>query len=104
MNIGIAIKKVREELGFSQEKLSNVSGLSQTSISQIENGVTMPSRKTIEKICQALDVPEDVLYIMGIEGDGLPESRKRIFEQLYPKIKELAVQMLDERKQNLIAD
>jgi len=102
MNIGYAIRLVREEMGFSQEKLSSESGLSQTSISQIENGVTMPSKKTIEKISKALNVPEDVLYIMGIKGEDIPESRRQIVDQLLPKIKELAVQLMDERKREVI--
>jgi XRE family transcriptional regulator, regulator of sulfur utilization len=102
MNIGNAVRLVREEMGFSQEKLSTESGISQTSISQIENGVTIPSKKTIAKICKALDVTEDVLYITGILEGDIPESRKKIVEQLLPKIKELAMQMMEERKQKLI--
>ena len=104
MNIGFAIKTTRQYLDFSQEELSKKTGLSQTSISQIENGVKTPSRKTVEKICKALNVPEDILYILGIQGDDIAKSKKPMFEKLYPKIKELAIEMLDTRKRRLIAD
>jgi transcriptional regulator with XRE-family HTH domain len=94
MNIGIAIKTVRAELEISQEKLSELTGLSQTSISQIENGVKFPTKKSLGKICKALEIPEAVLYILGMDKADIPASRRKIFNDLYPDIKDLAIQIL----------
>jgi len=102
MDLGFAIKTARQYLDFSQEKLSEKTGLSQTSISQIENGVKAPSRKTIDKICKALYVPEDILYILGIQGEDISSKRKEMFQKLYPKIRELAIEMLDTKKKGLM--
>jgi transcriptional regulator with XRE-family HTH domain len=49
MNIGISIKNIRESSDMTQTELSELSGLSQTSISLIENGVKEPRKATIEK-------------------------------------------------------
>jgi len=97
MNIGIAIKIVRTELGLSQERLSQLTGLSQTSISQIENGVKSPTKKSLSKICKALEIPEAVLYILGMDKSDIPVSRRKIFNDLYPDIKELAMKILGKK-------
>lgn len=104
MNIGIAIKSVRNHLGISQEDLSMKTGISQTSISQIENGIKSPSKTTVSKICKTLQIPEAVLYIIGIENADIPASRKEIFDELFPQIKDLAVQIIGKRKSKLISD
>lgn len=102
MNIGIALKSVRNQLGISQEDLSKKTGISQTSISQIENGIKSPSKKTILKICSVLQIPEAVLYIIGMENSDIPNSRKEIFNELFPQIKELAVKIIGKQKSKLI--
>jgi transcriptional regulator with XRE-family HTH domain len=104
MNIGSAIRQVREGLGYSQEKLSDKTGLSQTSISQIENGVKTPSKKTIDKICKVLGVPADVLYILGIDVADIPKNKVKLYGQVYPKIKELADLFVNHRKKDLMVD
>lgn len=102
MNIGNAIKVVRTHYGLSQEDLSLKTGLSQTSISQIENGVKQPSKRSIIKICNTLEIPEAILYIIGIEDSDVPASRRKMFEKLYPDIKEIAVQIIGKRSSKLI--
>ncbi len=102
MNIGAAVKSIRNQYKLSQEELSIKSGLSQTSISQIENGIKQPSKKTIKTICSVLDVPEAVLYILGIEETDVPKSKKKIFQDLYPEIKNLASQIIGKKNSRLI--
>lgn len=47
---------------YSQVELSERTGLSQTSISQIESGAKNPSKKSVKKICEAFEIPEAILY------------------------------------------
>lgn len=54
--LGRKIRERRHELGYSQEKLGELTGLDRTYISGIERGVRNPSLKNIEKIAKALDV------------------------------------------------
>lgn len=88
--------------GLSQLELSDITGLSQTSISQIEGGIKSPSKKSIEKICKAFKIPEAVLYILGMDEQDIPAGKKKIFEALYPDIRELAVKLLSKKNAGLI--
>lgn len=94
MNIGKAIKVIRKELGVSQTDLSDQCGISQTSLSQIESGIKHPSPKTIKSICDALGVPEPLIYIIGIDDQDVPQDRKEIYEKLFPRIKKLTLDVL----------
>lgn len=102
MNIGHAIKQVRTHFGYSQVELSEATGLSQTSISQIESGVKNPSKRTIAAICKEFEIPEAILYVMGMEDTDVPASRKSAYKQLYPAMKDFAVQLLGNRKSKLL--
>lgn len=94
MDIGTAIKTVRTLRGLKQTDLSILIGISQTSISQIENGYKKPKSSTIRKICTALEVPEVVIYVLGMQGEDVPESKKAIFELLWPAMQELILQLI----------
>ncbi len=56
------IRAARALLGWNQEKLAQVSGLSQTGIARIENGTNRPNSQTLEKIRSAFD-KADVEFI-----------------------------------------
>jgi transcriptional regulator with XRE-family HTH domain len=83
-------------LGVSQEELSEKAGISQTSISQIENGKKNPSKKNIQKICKVLKIPEAILYVLAIESSDVPKDRKQIFDDVYPDLMELMGKILGE--------
>ncbi len=62
MRIEILIKKVREEKGITLSKLCELTGMSKGHLSRIENGETMPTILTIERIAVALKVDSKKLY------------------------------------------
>ena len=102
MNLGLAIKQVRQHLSVSQMELSQKTGISQTSISQIESGAKNPSKRSIAIICKKLGIPEAVLYVMGMESTDVPASRLEIYDKLYPAIKEMAVRLMPKSKSDLL--
>lgn len=102
MNIGNAIKQVRQHFEVSQVELSEKTGLSQTSISQIESGAKNPSKSSIKKICDAFEIPEAILYVMGMEDADVPVSRKHAYKELYPAMKDFAIQMIGKRKSKIL--
>lgn len=102
MNIGNAIKQVRQHFELSQVELRTMTGIAQTSISQIESGTKEPSKKTIERICAALEIPEMVLYVLGMESADVPSSRRGVYNELYPAMKDFAKQVLGKRKSALL--
>ncbi len=55
--LGANVRRIRERKGWSQDMLSEVSGLHRTYISGIERGVRNPTVTIVERIAEALDVP-----------------------------------------------
>lgn len=102
MNIGHAIREVRTHFGYSQVDLSEATGISQTSISQIEGGIKNPSKRTIKAICEVFEIPEAILYVMGMQDTDVPTSRKSAYKQLYPAMKDFAIQLMGNRKSKLL--
>ena len=53
------IKEIRIARGITQKRLSELTGLSQQHISEIERGKKNPTLKTLNKILEALEYVED---------------------------------------------
>ena len=104
MNLGKAIMSVRKQLGIKQYELSEMCGISQTSLSQIETGLKRPSPRTLKRICEALEIPDSVLYILGMQDTDIPESKKDIYALLFPSIKSLTLQMVSSRDSKVVED
>lgn len=57
------IKEIREEKGYSQEKLSELSGVSRNLIARLETGeLTSTSTNTLFKLAKALNVKVKTLF------------------------------------------
>ncbi len=72
MLIGDRIRAIREEKGLSQGDIESRSGLLRSYLSRVENGHTVPSVETLEKLARALEVP---LYQLFYEGEEPPKRR-----------------------------
>ena len=57
MVIGDKLKELRETKEFSQGDIEKRTGLLRCYISRVENGHTVPSVDTLEKMARALEVP-----------------------------------------------
>ena len=51
---GVVLKRLRNELGLSQEEMADISGFHRTYISLLERGLKSPSLDTIKRLCEAL--------------------------------------------------
>jgi len=54
--VGFNIRRIREERGFSQEKLAALADLHRAYVGQIERGEKNIGLKNLEKIAKALNV------------------------------------------------
>lgn len=70
MIIGLRLKKLREERKLSQGDIEKRTGLLRCYISRVENGHTVPSLETMERLAAALEIP---LYALFYDGDQPPE-------------------------------
>jgi len=69
MVIGKRLRQLREERSLSQGDIEKRTGLLRCYISRVENGHTVPSLETLEKLAAALQIP---LYHLFYEGDVPP--------------------------------
>ena len=58
----IMVRKIRIEIGLSGKELASISGISASHISDIENGIKIPSIVVICKLAKALGVPPGELF------------------------------------------
>jgi transcriptional regulator with XRE-family HTH domain len=77
MIIGTRLRSLREERKLSQGDIEKRTGLLRCYISRVENGHTVPSIDTLEKLAAALEIPLYQLFYEGDEPPPLPNLSKR---------------------------
>lgn len=69
---------MRERRNLTQEKLAKLTGLTQSTIAQIEKGKKDPSISTLKKIAEALDVHIAVLFASDdVHVFDMPRLRRK---------------------------
>ena len=69
MEIGIKIKELRIQKGFTQEELADKTGLSARTIQRIENGEVDPRIYTLSSIAEALDIAYEELIKEEVKAE-----------------------------------
>ncbi|MBZ5563875.1 MAG: helix-turn-helix domain-containing protein [Acidobacteriia bacterium] len=83
MVIGTRLKKLREDRNLSQGDIEKRTGLLRCYISRVENGHTVPSIETLERLAAAMEIPLYQLFYEGDEPPTLPNlSKRRTTEEL----------------------
>ncbi len=99
MDIGKRIRILRK---LNNQKLLNISqltGLSQPFISEIERGIKAPSIETLEKICTALGITLAEFFTDTQEQNRLPPEARQIInklDKLTPRQLKILNDVLDE--------
>ncbi len=70
MVISDRLRAIREQKDLSQGDIEKRTGLLRCYISRVENGHTVPSIETLEKMARALEVP---MYRLFYDGEAPPE-------------------------------
>jgi len=115
MVIGTRLRKLREEKSLSQGDIEKRTGLLRCYISRVENGHTVPSIETLERLSAALEIPLYQLFYEGDEPPPLPNlSKRRTTEELalagedpkdfrfFEKVKRLISRINDKDRQLLL--
>jgi len=77
MIVGDRLRALREEKKLSQGDIEKRTGLLRCYISRVENGHTVPTIETLEKMARALEVPLYQLFYDGEKPPVLPNLPKR---------------------------
>jgi len=91
MIIGIRLRKLREERKLSQGDIEKRTGLLRCYISRVENGHTVPSLETLERLSAAMEIPLYKLFYEGERPPDLPNLTQRTSTE------ELAMEMPTDR-------
>lgn len=78
--IGNRIRKFREELGISQKQLAEQIGVSNSRISNWEQGINRPDADILAKLCTALNVSPSSLLGVKLSTDELTEQERSVIK------------------------
>jgi len=78
--IGSRIRKYREENNLSQKQLAEKIGVSNSRVSNWEQGLNRPDADILAAICVALDVSPSLLLGIQVTGDELTEQERRVLK------------------------
>lgn len=76
--IGKRIRYYRELRGMSQKKLAALLGLSNSRVSNWEQGINRPDADTLVQLCKALEVSADELLEMEISNMQLTTQERAV--------------------------
>jgi transcriptional regulator with XRE-family HTH domain len=83
MVIGNRLRILRTDKKLSQGDMEHRTGLLRCYISRVENGHTVPSVDTLEKLARALDMP---LYRLLYDGETPPKPVRSRFKDVHDKL------------------
>ena len=78
MVISDRLRAIREQKDLSRGDIEKRTGLKRCYVSRVENGHTVPSIETLEKMARALEVPMYQLFYDGEEPPEIPSPPKGI--------------------------
>jgi transcriptional regulator with XRE-family HTH domain len=75
-SLGDYIREQRRSAQFSLRQLSDVAGVSNPYLSQIERGLRKPSAEILQQIARALRISAEALYVRAGILDAVEENRE----------------------------
>ncbi len=76
--IGNRIRKFREEQGISQKELAKRIGVSNSRISNWEQGINRPDADFLADLCRALNVSPSILLDVRLSPDDLNDQERKV--------------------------
>jgi len=84
--IGERLSELRKDLGYTQQELADMLGISKFSISSYENDKTTPDDDMKVKIAKQLNISMD--YLLGIADEPFPYKDDATIVRISPKLSE----------------
>ena len=91
MDIGSAIKAIRTKKKITQKDLALKCNISANALCSIEKNTSFPSKETINKICNALEIPVSYLLFFSISEEDVPENKLSIFNALKEPLQKILI-------------
>lgn len=94
MNLGSSIRKLRRQAGKTQGVFAMECKISQTYLSQIESNKKDPNLATLKCIAEKLNTSLPVLFFLSMDVEDVAESKKEVFMQIEPIVKNALNELL----------
>lgn len=89
MQLGRAIKRLREKNGLTQKELADKADVAQSYLSQIEGDKKVASLNVLERISDQLHTPLPVMFFLALEANDLSGPKKELAEEIGPEMRHL---------------
>jgi len=99
MTTGKIIKILRKEIYGNQEAFAKECNITQTYLSQIENDKREPHGDTLRIICDKLDIPVAVLYVLSGDLEHMSLEKRKAVEGIYNDLKQMILQLFPALKE-----
>ena len=103
MNIGVTIRAFRLQKGMSQGDIEKRTGLLRCYLSRVENGHTVPSLDTLQKIAIALDLPLSQFFAEDTPRDVSAATLSEDEIRFLTQVQRYASQLTDSDRRLLLA-
>ena len=97
-NLGESIRRIRQEKGLSQGEMQKRTGILRSYLSRVENGHTVPSFATLQRLASAMGVAlaDFFPHNDGISAPGDGEASSRYLQELKNFLPQLSPQQRTE--------
>jgi len=96
MDIGGRIKRFRESMGWTKTRLAQMSGVSQSFISDIESGKKTPTVEVLGRICDALGITLADFFSSDRQADLTDTRLIKAINKLSPGEREALIRYIEE--------
>ena len=91
-DFGKVISGIRKRKKMKQIEFAQMTGVPVTVLSKIENGKRIPSQKQVEKIAKAFNIPSQILRLLSLNVNEVPEDKRDFMVSTVNTIRELFVE------------
>lgn len=90
MKIGTILKEQRKLKNLTIKDLSNATGISRSYISYIEHDKREPNFEVINKICNVLGLPLELILLKSVEIDKIKNKHlKEFYREVLPLVDDI---------------
>jgi transcriptional regulator with XRE-family HTH domain len=82
MDIGLAIKKLRQKGNMTQGQLADKCLVSTNTVSLWETSRSYPPKGAMERISKVFGVPTSYLVLAAVEETDFPENKRMLYKAL----------------------
>ncbi|HWP85863.1 MAG TPA: helix-turn-helix transcriptional regulator [Terriglobia bacterium] len=102
MNLGESIRKIRQSKGLSQGEMQKRTGILRSYLSRVENGHTIPSLATLQRLASAMDVALADFFAAEGETSAAVSAPGDAASQYLGELKNYLPQLSAQQRQELL--